>query len=448
MANDTLTEAITLIKAGKKAEAQKLLEPFIEANPHNIQAWIWEAEAWPTVEGKIKVLELCLQHNPDNGIIRQALAALKSQVQSKPTMPGQSSASSDRQLVSSDKQNAFQGQFIGPTILGLIGAIVMGAGSFLPFVKIPIVGSITYFNNGQGDGVIVLGLALVAIAAILLRLYVLAGIGGVIAGALLGYTAWNMIVVISSLQETIKTDLADNPFAGIAESLLSSIQIEFGVYAIAIGVVLVIVASGWGTAIYRPRKFIWFATTLLSATLIAITVVYVGMRGISPNSIPLLASSPVDSATSLEAGWKIQTDISPMDNTEAIVVYREAEQPYTSGYSINETVVLGLICKNHEFDIGIATNSILEYDYDTDMARVRIRFDDEVAQVRDARISTDSTMLYLRPPKEFFALIQNHKRMLFEFTPFQSGAVVVEFNLEGLSDVVKPLTDACPITPQ
>lgn len=76
MATDTLSEAIALIKAGKKAEAQKILEPFIEANPQNIAAWMWDVETWPDWKTKIKVLEMCLKHNPGDERVRQALASL------------------------------------------------------------------------------------------------------------------------------------------------------------------------------------------------------------------------------------------------------------------------------------------------------------------------------------------------------------------------------------
>jgi hypothetical protein len=76
---DVLGNAIELVKAEKKAEAQKLLEPYIEANPQDVIAWLWEAETWPSTEKKIKVLEMCLEHNPDNQKIRQALAALNVQ---------------------------------------------------------------------------------------------------------------------------------------------------------------------------------------------------------------------------------------------------------------------------------------------------------------------------------------------------------------------------------
>jgi sugar lactone lactonase YvrE len=56
-----------------------LLEPYIEANLHDVTAWLWEAETWPSVEAKIKVLEMCLLHNPDNQQVSQALTALNAQ---------------------------------------------------------------------------------------------------------------------------------------------------------------------------------------------------------------------------------------------------------------------------------------------------------------------------------------------------------------------------------
>ena len=73
------SNAIELIKAGKKAEAQKLLEPYIDANPQDVTAWLWEVETWPSIEKKIKVLEMCLRHNPNNQETRRTLAALKAQ---------------------------------------------------------------------------------------------------------------------------------------------------------------------------------------------------------------------------------------------------------------------------------------------------------------------------------------------------------------------------------
>jgi hypothetical protein len=75
--HDALTESIRLIKAGKKAEAQLVLEPYIQANPDNIQAWMWEAEIFPADADKIKVLEICLEHNPGHPQVVRGLEILR-----------------------------------------------------------------------------------------------------------------------------------------------------------------------------------------------------------------------------------------------------------------------------------------------------------------------------------------------------------------------------------
>jgi hypothetical protein len=78
MADDSvLIESIQMIKAGRKAEAQLVLEPYIQANPHNIQAWMWEAELFPADTDKIKVLEICLEHNPEHPQVKRGLEILR-----------------------------------------------------------------------------------------------------------------------------------------------------------------------------------------------------------------------------------------------------------------------------------------------------------------------------------------------------------------------------------
>jgi predicted Zn-dependent protease len=70
-----LEDAAALIKAGKIAEAQEILHPFIRANPQNVDAWLLETETWNTA-GKLRVLEICLEHNPGNPRAQQALKDL------------------------------------------------------------------------------------------------------------------------------------------------------------------------------------------------------------------------------------------------------------------------------------------------------------------------------------------------------------------------------------
>ena len=74
-----LTHAITLIENGEKAAAQRILEPYLQENPQDVLAWIWEARTWSALELRIKVLETGLTHNPNHPQLTTVLAALNTQ---------------------------------------------------------------------------------------------------------------------------------------------------------------------------------------------------------------------------------------------------------------------------------------------------------------------------------------------------------------------------------
>ncbi len=77
--NTTLNKAIKLILAGEKAQAQRILEAYIQENPHDVTAWLWEARTWSTISARINVLETCLLYNPDDSRVLTVLAALNTQ---------------------------------------------------------------------------------------------------------------------------------------------------------------------------------------------------------------------------------------------------------------------------------------------------------------------------------------------------------------------------------
>jgi len=56
-------------------------------------------------------------------------------------------------------------------LLGLIGSIILFVGVFAPIVSVPIMGNMNYFQNGKGDGTIVLLLAVVSLVLVLAKKY-------------------------------------------------------------------------------------------------------------------------------------------------------------------------------------------------------------------------------------------------------------------------------------
>ncbi len=77
MANEILQNAIDLLRAGRKIEARKILEPYINENLHDTQAWLLEAQARETPSEKGRVLQMGLDHNPDYKQIKDAIIELK-----------------------------------------------------------------------------------------------------------------------------------------------------------------------------------------------------------------------------------------------------------------------------------------------------------------------------------------------------------------------------------
>jgi hypothetical protein len=91
--NDRLTQAITLIKAGNKADGGALLASLVRENPKNETAWLWLSACVATNEQKIYCLKKVIEINPDNDVARKALTELTSdQPKIEPQMPVQEPA--------------------------------------------------------------------------------------------------------------------------------------------------------------------------------------------------------------------------------------------------------------------------------------------------------------------------------------------------------------------
>ncbi len=86
MPTDTLKKAVALIKAKKTAEAHELLEQLTHDEPQNIPAWLYYKDTLTEDADKIRVLEACLEYNPDNKPVRDQLQEMKA-VKKKPKSP-------------------------------------------------------------------------------------------------------------------------------------------------------------------------------------------------------------------------------------------------------------------------------------------------------------------------------------------------------------------------
>jgi hypothetical protein len=129
--------------------------------------------------------------------------------------------------------------------VGVIGSLVAAIGALCPLVD--IAGHhITYFARGHGDGQIVVGAAFIGLIAAVIRVRVITALMGVVILTMLYNLYSHELAVIARIH-----DAADHAgiFSGLAGRLADSVSVEWGLYVMAFGAVLMVLSP-----IFRPRR--------------------------------------------------------------------------------------------------------------------------------------------------------------------------------------------------
>lgn len=126
---------------------------------------------------------------------------------------------------------------------GLIGSIMLFIGVFTPLISLPIVGSTNYFMNGKGDGTIVLILAIISFLLVLSKKYKGLWFTGLASLGVMFFTFVNFQSRMSEAKATMQAQLAGNPFAGLGDLAMQSVQLQWGWVILIVGAVLIISAA-------------------------------------------------------------------------------------------------------------------------------------------------------------------------------------------------------------
>ena len=97
--------------------------------------------------------------------------------------------------------------------------------------------------NSKGDGVIVLILAAISLILVLLKKFKGLWFTGLGSMAIMTFTFINFQMALTNTKIQMETDLAGNPFRGIADMAMQSVQIQWGWVLLIIGAVLVITSA-------------------------------------------------------------------------------------------------------------------------------------------------------------------------------------------------------------
>ena len=125
-------------------------------------------------------------------------------------------------------------------MLGLIGSIVLFVGVFAPIMSIPIIGNMNYFQNGKGDGTIILVLAVVSLILVLSKKFKGLWFTGLGSMTVMAFTFINFQMRMSDVKAQMNANLAGNPFRGLADMAMQSVQLQWGWALLIVGAALVI----------------------------------------------------------------------------------------------------------------------------------------------------------------------------------------------------------------
>jgi hypothetical protein len=129
--------------------------------------------------------------------------------------------------------------------LGFVGSILLFIGVFCPIVTIPIVGSVNYFRNGYGDGVIIIVLAAGAFFSTLQRAWKGVMIIAVLSLGVMAFTFFNFHYRMNYAREQIAKDLSNNPFNKIGETMVDMVELSWGWAILGIGAFCLLAAALW-----------------------------------------------------------------------------------------------------------------------------------------------------------------------------------------------------------
>jgi len=128
-------------------------------------------------------------------------------------------------------------------LLGLIGSIILFVGVFAPIVSVPIMGNMNYFQNGKGDGVIVMVLAVASLVLVMTKNYKGLWFTGLGSFGVMLFTFINFQSKMSQMKSDMESKLAGNPFRGFADVAMQSVQLQWGWALLIVGAGLVIASA-------------------------------------------------------------------------------------------------------------------------------------------------------------------------------------------------------------
>lgn len=132
-------------------------------------------------------------------------------------------------------------------IIAIIGSVLLIVGVYLPVYKARFIGQIPYSQVGKYYDEIVVSLAIISVLIALLKLYRWLSLTALVSLSVILYSFYNLFSKIEKLRLRVEEKLFNNPYKGLLNMIIDSIQqsatFQWGVIVLAIGILLLIISA-------------------------------------------------------------------------------------------------------------------------------------------------------------------------------------------------------------
>lgn len=128
--------------------------------------------------------------------------------------------------------------------IGVIGALLLFIGVFMPVANIPIMGTINMLASA--NAYVIIGLSIVSIIVVFMRQFRTLALTGGITLAILLFMLYRFVSLFHNTKKEMASTLKDNPFAGLAHTIVDSVQLQSG-WAILVVASLILIFAAFYT---------------------------------------------------------------------------------------------------------------------------------------------------------------------------------------------------------
>lgn len=150
------------------------------------------------------------------------------------------------------------------------------------------------------------------------------------------------------------------------------------------------------------------------------------------------------SKLSVSGSWNTEKTISPMDDSQTIFMYINAESPISAW--VNETVTPQLVLrfKEGKFSAYLKLNVLTKVE-SNDERTITLRFDSKKAFDVKSSLSTNRKSVFFEDPRDIAKRIYESDKLTIRFTPFNSNPVTTTFDLTGFRESSNELLQSAGI---